>query len=395
MFRLADVDYGTNHRYFVDASPVVADIYTGSAWRTILVGGLNAGGKGYYAIDITDPDNPQGLWEFTDANMGLTYGNPVITKRADGTWVVAMTSGLNNADGVGRVYMLNAQTGALITSLSTNAGTATDPSGLNKLNGWVDTGVDNTTKRFYAGDMLGNLWRFDFDDRVSPAGAEVIKLAQFQHSSASPQPITTKPQLTEVTASGGTKMPVIVVGTGRYLGTSDVNDTTVQSIYAIKDPLTDTGWGDVRTRSDLVSQTVTVSGTSGTGTSTAMDWSTKIGWKMDLPQSKERVVTDFVVSFNILSLASAIPGTNECSPSGGSSWIYEISVGTGTAANGSTVSSYLGAFLVVGLSPIMTADGTLRIIIVGSDASVTTRTPPASSPASSTIRRSSWRELIN
>jgi type IV pilus assembly protein PilY1 len=306
-----------------------------------------------------------------------------------------MTSGLNNADGVGRVYMLNAHTGALITSLSTNAGTATDPSGLNKLNGWVDSGVDNTTKRFYAGDMLGNLWRFDFDDRVSPAGAEVIKLAQFQHSSASPQPITTKPQLTEVTASGGTKMPVIVVGTGRYLGTSDVNDTTVQSIYAIKDPLTDTGWGDVRTRSDLVSQTVTVSGTSGTGTSTAMDWSTKIGWKMDLPQSKERVVTDFVVSFNILSLASAIPGTNECSPSGGSSWIYEISVGTGTAANGSTVSSYLGAFLVVGLSPIMTADGTLRIIIVGSDASVTTRTPPASSPASSTIRRSSWRELIN
>lgn len=395
MFRLADVDYRNNHRYFVDGSPVVADIYTGSAWKTILVGGLNAGGRGYYAIDITDPDNPLGLWEFTDANMGLTYGNPVVTKRADGTWVVAVSSGLNNADGVGRLYLINANTGALVTSLSTGTGTASDPSGLNKINGWVESGVDNTSKRFYGGDMLGNLWRFDFDDQVTPAGAEVTKLAQFQHSSTSPQPITTKPQLTEVTASGGTKVPVIVVGTGRYLGTSDVDDTTVQSIYAIKDPLTGTGWGDVRTRSDIVTQTVTVSGSTGTGTTAAMDWSTKIGWKMDLPQSKERVVTDFVLTFNVLSLASAIPGTNECSPSGGSSWIYEINVGTGTAANGSTVSSFLGAFLVVGMSPIMTADGTLRIIIVGSDASVTTRTPPPSASPTPGARRSSWRELIN
>ena len=81
LYKLADVDYRDKHRYFVDGSPVVADIYTGSTWKTILVGGLNAGGKGYYALDITDPDNPVALWEFTDANMGLTYGNPVITKR--------------------------------------------------------------------------------------------------------------------------------------------------------------------------------------------------------------------------------------------------------------------------------------------------------------------------
>jgi type IV pilus assembly protein PilY1 len=335
------------------------------------------------------------LWEFTDSNMGLTYGNPVITKRADGTWVVAVSSGLNNADGVGRLYLLNANTGALITSLSTATGTATDPSGLNKINAWVDSGTNNTAKRFYGGDMLGNLWRFDFDNIVDPTGAEATKLATFQHSATSPQPITTKPQLTEVTASGGTKVPVVIVGTGRYLGTSDVNDTTVQSIYAIKDPLTGTGWGDVRPRTDIVTQTVTVSGASGTGTTATMDWSTKIGWKLDLPQSKERVVTDFVVSFNVLSLASAIPGNNECSPSGGSSWIYEIGVGTGTAANGSTISSFLGAFLVVGMSPIMTADGTLRIIIVGSDASVNTRTPPPSAPPTNNVRRSSWRELIN
>ena len=112
---------------------MVGDIYTGSAWKTILVAGLNAGGKGYYALDITDPDNPVALWEFTDTNMGLTYGNPVITKRANGTWVVAVSSGYNNTtgDGQGRIYLINAATGALVTSLSTGVGSSpASPSGL-------------------------------------------------------------------------------------------------------------------------------------------------------------------------------------------------------------------------------------------------------------------------
>jgi len=396
LYRLADTDYRNNHRYFVDGTPVVADIYTGSAWKTILVGGLNSGGKGYYALDITDPDNPAGLWEFTDTNMGLTYGNPVITKLASGTWVVALSSGLNNADGVGRLFLVNANTGALVTggTLSTATGTAADPSGLNKINAWVDDPTNNTAKRFYGGDLLGNLWRFDFNSPLL-YGAAVTKLATFQISSTSPQPITTKPRLTVVTTSGGTKVPVIVVATGRYLGTSDVNDTTVQSIYAIKDPLTDTGWGDVRTRTDLVSQTVTVSGVSGTGTSNTVDWGTKIGWKLDLPQSKERVVTDFLLNFNVLTVATAIPGSNECSPSGGSSWLYELSVGSGTAANGTTVSTFLGAFLVVGMSSIMATDGNLRQIIVGSDASVRTRKPAPPSFDLNKVRRTSWRELIH
>ena len=80
-------------------------------------------------------------------------------------------------------------------------------------------------------------------------------------------------------------------------------------------------------------------------------------------------MTDFVLHFNVLTVASAIPGANECNPSGGSSWLYEISVANGTAANGTTVSSSTsGAFLVVGMSAIMATDGNLRQIIVGSDA---------------------------
>jgi len=69
------------------------------------VGGLNKGGKSYYALDITNPSSPVMLWEFTDDNMGLTYGNPIISKRADGTWVVAVASGYNNSTGDGKGHL--------------------------------------------------------------------------------------------------------------------------------------------------------------------------------------------------------------------------------------------------------------------------------------------------
>jgi Tfp pilus tip-associated adhesin PilY1 len=116
---------------------------------------------------------------------------------------------------------------------------------------------------------------------------------------------------------------------------------------------------------------------------------------MDLPQSKERVVTDFVLQFNVLSIASAIPGANECNPSGGASWLYQISAGSGTAANGANLSEYLGAFLVVGMTSIKTADGHMKIEIVGSDATVRTKEPPPPDLGNRAVRRSAWRELIN
>ncbi|MDR1236787.1 MAG: hypothetical protein LBK28_00945, partial [Propionibacteriaceae bacterium] len=74
LYRLADKNYTDKHRFFVDGTPVMGDICTGNCganasdaaqWKTLLVGGLNRGGKSYYALDITDPANPKGLWEFT------------------------------------------------------------------------------------------------------------------------------------------------------------------------------------------------------------------------------------------------------------------------------------------------------------------------------------------
>src|SRR6185295_19020237 len=152
--------YATKHLYFVDGSPVSGDVYdtSAAAWKTILVGGLNAGGRGFYALDVTDPNTPKALWEFcsdstlcplSDTDVGYSFGNPVITKRAsDGRWVVLVTSGYNNVspgDGKGYLYVLDAGTGAILNKIGTGAGTTTTPSGLGRTAAWADNfALDNT-----------------------------------------------------------------------------------------------------------------------------------------------------------------------------------------------------------------------------------------------------------
>ncbi|MDA9931625.1 PilC/PilY family type IV pilus protein [Candidatus Pelagibacter sp.] len=61
----------TNAIYGIDGSPVVKDIYfddtpndgtTNPRWRTILLSGLGGGGKGLFALDVTNPSSPTHLF---------------------------------------------------------------------------------------------------------------------------------------------------------------------------------------------------------------------------------------------------------------------------------------------------------------------------------------------
>jgi len=165
LWKLADPAY--SHTYFVDGSLTAGDVNSGG-WKTILVGGMNAGGKYYYAWDVTTPGSPALLWEFTDPDMGYSYGNPVITKLSNGTWVVLVTSGYNNASGLGYLYVLNATSGAVISKIGTGSGTAASPSGLAKIRNWVDDlSTNNTTRYVYGGDLNGDVWRFDLDNATA------------------------------------------------------------------------------------------------------------------------------------------------------------------------------------------------------------------------------------
>lgn len=393
MYKLANAGYATSHQYFVDAEPVIGDIFVGGAWKTILVGGLGAGGKSYYALDITDPAAPTTLWEFTDANLGLSYGNPIITKRADGTWVVAFSSGYNNTtgDGKGRLYVVNANTGVKLLDLPTTAGSSSSPSGLAKINAWIDKASNNTTKRFYGGDLFGNLWRFDIDNLVAPNQAAHL-MAQLQTSGGVGQPITTRPE--PVLISG--TFPAVAVATGRYLGTSDVTDNTQQGLYLLKDSLTATGLGVVRSNTSVVKHTVSVTGSSATTTTEGVTWDTQNGWWFDLPQTGERVVTNMGLVGNTLTVASTLPNSNACS-SGGASWLYRIDITNGLPRDGGVLGQlFSNEVVIVGLTSATLTNGDSRLFVKDSGGGTSNRPgETAAPPGSGDPRRSSWRELID
>lgn len=414
MHRLADKDYGAGgHRYLTDGTPMVADVYIGGAWRTILVAGLNAGGRGYYALDITVPTSPKALWEFTVAeepNLGLSFGRPEITKLKDGTWVVLVTSGYNNStntggpsgNGQGYLYVLNASTGAKIRQIPTNAGTAANPSGLTQIRAWVDNPeYNNTALRVYGGDLLGNLWRFDINGDIGAAGYDAQLIA------ALGRPITTRPQLGKVA-----NFPMIFIGTGQYLGASDLTSSGTNTFYGIKDKLDTTSFGDPRNDSTFVQQTLT-NGTCPlsssictpgqairTNTNNNLNLALQNGWWVNWPVSGERSFTDSDLQLGTLAVTSNIPAADACSV-GGSSYINYFDYRTGgavsTVQNVSSVS--LGGLLATRPVIIGVRDGgsdgpasMVKVVVQTSTGQtlIASAPPPA---GGSTARRLSWREL--
>jgi len=405
LYHLADKDYATNHRYFADGAPVIGDIQVGGVWKTILVGGLGGGGATYYALDVTDPLNPALLWEFSqsnDANLGLSYGDPLIGKLADGTWAVAFTSGYNNAagffkgasgDGRGHLYVVNANTGALLRHISTGVGDTSAPSGLARVNGWITSRTDNTIERIYGGDLRGNLWRFDLDDRVPP-NRGALKLATFGLIGGGVQPITVKPELVEIDQKA-----VVLVGTGRYLGATDIDDSTQQSLYAVKDPLTAVGWGDVRSdTTNFVQQTfemVSTGSLTATLTDKPLDWATQAGWWVDFPHARERVNTDMRLLANTLLVATAIPSGDAC-VSGGQSWLYTVDASNGGAlGNDPAGNLWSTTSLIAGMTLVRDASGNIRSIVQNTDGTITQKELGGASSGMGSARRSSWRELVN
>ncbi len=351
MWRLADATYNDNHRFYLDGPLTVSDAYIGGEWKTVLIGALGKGGRGYYALDVTNPTDPKPLWNFSasdDNNVGYSYGPPFITKLADGTWVALLTSGYNNipedgkyssADGKGYVFVLNLANGHILKKISTEVGSVANPSGLARINIAVSNfATDNTALAAYGGDLLGNMWRFDLE------GGTASKLANFGSS----KPIMAGPEIGEVYGK-----KVVFFGTGRYLGEDDLSDTSQQSIYAIKDDGTTT----VSNTSQLVEQSVIETGDTRSISANSVDWTTKFGWYINLPTNGERIAIEPQLYFGTLVVASIVPTTSEC-VSGGYSWLYQLDYRTGGDISGldkpagtKFASSAIVGLTVVNLSP--------------------------------------------
>ncbi|MFA5913990.1 MAG: PilC/PilY family type IV pilus protein, partial [Burkholderiales bacterium] len=411
LYKLADKNYSGNHQYFVDGTPVAGDVYFGGAWHTIVVGGLNGGGRGYYALDVTNPAAPVALWEFTDANLGYTYGNPTITKLTDGTWVVLMTSGYNNVapgDGVGRLYVLNAGTGALIRSISTGVGDTTTPSGLARISAWVTNATsDNTALRVYGGDLLGNLWRFDINGNVGAAGYDAQRLVTLYANAAGTitQPITTRPELGDIAG-----VAVVFVGTGRFLGVGDLTDTTQQTFYAVKDTLGTTTYSNPQASGSNFVQQVVSNGTCPTGspatictlgqsvrtsTNNTVNFATNNGWYVNLPDSGERANTDPNLALGTLGFTTNVPNTSACT-AGGYSYRYVLDYRTGapvsTSTTGVSAIKLGNALSTRGVFVRLPNNTVVQLTRLSDGTTMTTNVPIGAGVAP--VRRISWRELI-
>jgi type IV pilus assembly protein PilY1 len=407
LYQLANTNY--EHRYYVDGSVVVGDIKSGTTWKTLLVGGLNAGGKSYYAMDVTDPANPQALWEFTDPRLGYSYGNPIITKLQNGTWVVLVTSGYNNGtsigshDGQGVLYVLNAATGAEISRVytctiqsddTTCSGSSSNPNGLAKINNWVEnSNSDNTTKYVYGGDLNGDIWRFDIN-ATSPVAIKVAALAE---------PITTRPELAEISGKR-----VMFFGTGLFLQGTDKSDRTKRSVYGVKDCMAATCATLTNVKVDgsgFIKQTLMpLPGDANSRTMTALqsvNWNTDNGWFVELYEAGERVNVDLKLQLGTLVVAANVPedtGALSCT-SGGSSWLYFLDITNGgfivnSQSNPSNIAgTRIGSSLAVGTNIVKLPNGKLITIVTTSD----NKHPVFETPVSSqnlAVRRVSWRELI-
>jgi type IV pilus assembly protein PilY1 len=252
---------GFRHHFYVDLTPKIVDVDANArpsapAWRTLLVGGLGKGGNRYFALDVTDPASVTNeataaskvLWEFPppgDVNpireMGYTYGKPIIAKTREfgRAWLVMVGSGYNSPTGEGKIYFLNANDGSVENMMHTSAGDAGNPAGLAHPGGYTQDFHNQLAEQLYAGDLLGNFWRFDVSGTLPwPAPGRLAKLSA--PAVGTPQPVTTPPEI-KIDVNNGIDRWVFV-GTGKLYDETDLAITQVQTMYAFRDGTASGPW---------------------------------------------------------------------------------------------------------------------------------------------------------
>lgn len=345
---LSDLAY--THAYYVDGTPAVTDAKVNGSWKTVLLGGLGGGGAGIYALDVTNPESiSEGtaastvLWEFTnnvDADLGYTFGQPSIIKMANGKWAAIFGNGYNSAAGKAYLYVVfldrpaGSKSWVLGTDylkLATGAGSVSTPNGLSQPFP-ADVDGDGTTDFIYAGDLLGNLWKFNMKSTAASAwGLQTANTPLFIATDASGarQPITSSVDVTRNPAGGY----VVLFGTGRYVDTTDPANMSTQTFYGIWDQNLPTL--STVARSSLVAQTINREVDANGYTYRMVSQNQvlyaangKQGWYLDLvsPASGiqgERVVYSPLARGDRIIFTTLIPSANSCD-SGGTSWLMEL-----------------------------------------------------------------------
>ncbi len=412
-----------NHHFYVDATPEVGSVdfaRTGGpitatspsgSWRTILVGGLGKGGRGIYALDVTDPATSgladamtKPLWEFPGAHashgnvksqnqMGYSFGKPIIAKTDDYGWVVIVASGYlngenypnghghgkshSNVEDYGYVFVLNAKTGELLDTLKTTEKTQglTHITALSKSN-------NRAIKEIYGGDLKGNVWRFDL---LTPRVVTKI----FESSGATP---IASEVTVAVDGNDGTRW--VFFGTGQYLDVPDRATTGTQYLAAVRDG---TQTAPARTSAVALSALTTVSSLASGVTSAPQGWKFALG---SLPNSTgERVAAKPMADLRTVIFTSLIPTTDPCSP-GIAGYAYGLEYSTGASRlKNVTNNAYYSSTGISGVAiqttgKTTTSSGTPQAVIYTPEGQAISIGLDTSKIYSGT-RHVGWRELLN
>lgn len=388
------------HDFYIDGTPTVGDAYAvfpkpitsadtcpgAACWRTVFVSGLGGGGKGVFALDVTDPGGAQitglafndnnvaniALWELNatapnDSSMGHVYGQPTIAKvRNDASstkfsWVAIFGNGYNSENEKAVLYIVNIKDGGPIKGSTVRKIDLGGTSNGLSTPAVVDEDGDYIADTVYAGDLQGNLWKIDIskknpDDWKSAFGtvASPEPLFVATNASGTVQPIMARPEIGPHPTGDGR---MVYFGTGRYVDASDSSPKTspINTFYGIwdrdKDPIQPT-------RTTLLKQTISTATVSSqtvrTVTNRTINWCTSktigsctcldndsdtntgtcLGWRDDLltanagpPDSRgEMAVSNPVLLGGVLPriiFTTLIPQSEVCSY-GGTSWLMEL-----------------------------------------------------------------------
>ncbi len=362
LYRLTRSEYilPGEHRFYVNLKPTVSEAQLNNQWRTVLVGGLAAGGQGLFALDISNPDDftteagaaAKVLWEIQGvegassglAALGYTFSQPTIAKLNNGQWAVIVGSGYNST-ATARLFIIDLADGSLIKEIPVAAGvdSLSTPT-------VVDLDGDEDADRVYAGDLNGNMWAFDLtgDEPSSwqiahgnSAAPRPLFTASYQASSGTltPQPITAPSAVvfhpTQATVDSNEPNLLVLFGTGQYLEENDPSDTSRQAFYAIWDK----GVGGMTVESArLVTQSLQTSSVSSGDRTTPIrifeqeqevNWSLLDGWRLLFPPG-ERVISFPIPRGELVHFTTLVPAIAQCEI-GGKSWLMAVNMATGAS----------------------------------------------------------------
>jgi type IV pilus assembly protein PilY1 len=373
------VDYSNTrygHVFFVDAPPATDDLYYSGGWHTWLVGGLGPGGKAIYMLDVTDPGQFQesnaaslviGEWTPNTLNcgsgncgqnLGNTYGVPVIRRLHNGTWGVIFGNGYGSSTGDAGIFIMTVSSGGARTFYYLSAGQSGKNDGIASPSP-ADLDGDHITDYVYAGDLKGNVWRFDLTSS-DPTQWAVTSTPLFTDPAG--QAITTKLTVGSGPVQG---LPRVMIdfGTGLKSPLTNTSPATyslgVHRIYGIWD-WNLSAWNAKSTvrfanlitppgsvgLSGLQQQTITISSAGIIdGTDNPVCWADltnctttpKYGWYITLPNALEQVIFNPVIYQDLLLVNTTVPANNlplSCKNNGDTGDTVAVSLATGGAIAG-------------------------------------------------------------